>query len=84
MVEVLSLRTMTRVTLFKEIDRPMDIVVAPDIRSLFMIQKNERGAKLVKMNMNGFNRRVLQRRSGAEPMALTYNKDMRRLYWYEA
>lgn len=48
---------------------------------LFLAETSDRGAKIVRMNMNGFNRRVLYRQSRAEPISLTYNIDMQRLYW---
>ncbi len=43
---------------------------------------SEKGGKIVKMNMNGFNRRVLSKaKPGSEPVSLTYNIEMKRLYW---
>jgi sugar lactone lactonase YvrE len=37
-IEVMSLKTRTRVVLFKEIDRPVDIVVAPNIRYMYLLE----------------------------------------------
>ncbi|CAL8127285.1 unnamed protein product [Orchesella dallaii] len=80
-VEVMSFRTRARTVLMHGAETLLDILVVPEIRSLFFARMGKRGGKIYKMQMTGYSISVIQRVGDKEPVALTYDNDFGNILW---
>ncbi|ODM90172.1 Low-density lipoprotein receptor-related protein 4 [Orchesella cincta] len=80
-VEVMSFRTRARAIIMHGVDSLLDILVVPQIRSLFIAGMDKSGGKIYKVQMNGNSSSVILNLSDKEAFALTYDSDSGNILW---
>jgi len=50
-------------------------------RFLFLAVIGRRGGRILRMSMNGYNRRTLVATNRGEPHSLTYNAELKHIFW---
>jgi len=80
-VEVMSMRTGARATISQETQYPQDILVIPEKKYLFLALSYSRGGRILRMHMNGFKRTTIFHIAAGEPISLTYNVELERIFW---